>query len=78
MLYLIAKNCTHWNAEKNRRFRLVRFECDNWNDISESQGAIWDAQEHVWGEFNRIEMKGHWVFARDATAKEINETVRIL
>jgi hypothetical protein len=74
MFYLIAKNCTHWDAGKNRRYRLVRFECDKWNDTRRSKGAIWDAQERTWGEFSRIEQKGHWVFTREAIAKEIAET----
>lgn len=74
MIYLIAKKCQHWSAEKNLRFRLARFECDSWDDIHDVPGAIWDAKKREWGDFYRIVVRGNWEFVREATNEEIMET----
>ena len=72
--YWIARKCIHWDAARNKRFRIVRLD----DESCDPAGALWDGDELEWRPFIRLSNRGSWTMLREATEKEINETVRIL
>lgn len=62
--YVIWKNCPHFTAEKNRRFRLGRISETDHGRLEE----VFDADHRTWGR-----VSGYYVPTRAAKLKEIME-----
>ena len=45
--YWIARQCSHWSPEQNRRFRLYRLDGPT-DHVGRYPGAVWDADRKQW------------------------------
>jgi len=71
--YWIARPCWHWDAARNRRFRLYRLDGPV-DHCGRYPGFVWDAERREWLDQCRFGGIAGYELARRATGDEIAAT----